>query len=327
MILDFEKPIKLLHNKLDELKKLYQDTKQPSLEKKINKLSTKIKNLTLETFNNISNWQKIQVSRHSDRPYTLDYIKNIAQDFIEIHGDRLQGDDKTIVGGLGKIDDKITVMFIGHQKGRDLSERQKRNFGMASPCGYRKSLRLMKMAEHFEIPIVIFIDTPGANLSIESEEFGIAEAIANNLQSMVNINVPILSFIIGEGGSGGALALAMGDKVFMLENSWFSVISPESASVVLCKSPDYKEQMSNMLHLTANEMLKLNIVDEVISEPIGGAHSDILGMSEILKSKILTELHILEKHKKSLLKNRINKYLTLNDKIEEIIMKSYQTKK
>ena len=317
MILDFEKPIKLLNDKLSELKNLYQQTEDASLQKTIETLSEKIKTLTQETFSNISNWQKVQVARHSDRPYTLDYINFIAQDFIEIHGDRLQGNDKTIVGGLGKVNEK-TIMFIGQQKGRDLKERQKRNFGMASPCGYRKALRLMKMAEHFEIPVVIFIDTPGANLSIESEKFGIAEAIANNIQSMVQINVPIICFVIGEGGSGGALALAMGDKIFMLENSWFSVISPESASTILCKDPNYKEQMASMLHLTANDMLDLKIIDDIIKEPLGGAHSNAIEMAETLKIKILKEIQDLEKHKKSLLKNRLNKYLTLNDKIEKI---------
>ncbi|MDR2402359.1 MAG: acetyl-CoA carboxylase carboxyltransferase subunit alpha [Cytophagales bacterium] len=319
MILDFEKPIKLLNDKLDELKKLYQQKEDTSLGETIKTLSEKIKTLTWNTFKNISSWQKVQVARHSDRPYTLDYINLMVQDFIEIHGDRLQGDDKTIIGGLGKIDGK-TIMFIGHQKGGDLRERQKRNFWMASPCGYRKSLRLMKMAEHFEVPVVIFIDMPGANLNIDSEKFGIAEAIAKNLQAMVKINVPLISFVIGEGGSGGALALAMGDKIFMLENSWFSVISPESAATILCKNSDYKEQMSMMLHLTAKEMLELKIIDDIVNEPLGGVHSNISEMSKILKIKILKEIRDLERHKRSLLKNRWNKYLTLNDGIEKIFM-------
>ena len=252
----------------------------------IQALERKIQNLKKETFENLTGWQRVQLSRHPDRPYTLDYIYEITTDFIEIHGDRTVGDDKAMIGGLGSIDGQ-TFMLIGQQKGRNTKQRQMRNFGMANPEGYRKALRLMKIAEKFNKPIITFIDTPGAFPGLEAEERGQGEAIARNLKEMFMLKVPVICIIIGEGASGGALGIAIGDRVLMLENTWYSVISPESCSSILWRSWDYKEQAAEVLKLTAKDMLSNKLIDGIIKEPIGGAHNDVKGMAKEVKRVIL----------------------------------------
>ena len=269
--LDFELPIKELEDQLSECKILGEksDVDMTDTCKKIQKkLNTAIK----ETYSNLSPWQKVQMSRHPDRPYTLDYINSIFKDsFIELHGDRNFKDDKAMIGGLGKINDQ-TFMFIGQQKGNNTKARQYRNFGMSNPEGYRKALRLMKKAEKFNIPVVTLIDTPGAYPGMEAEERGQGEAIARNIFEMTKLKVPIIVLIVGEGASGGALGIGVGDKVMMLENTWYSVISPESCSSILWRSWEYKEVAASALKLTAKDMKKMKLVDEIIKEPLGGAH-------------------------------------------------------
>jgi len=288
MLLDFEKPIAELENKLDDMKHLAQDSDK-EVQAAIKALEKKIKDLKKETFENLTGWQRVQLSRHPDRPYTLDYIYEITSDFIELHGDRTVADDKAIVGGLGTIDGQ-TFMLIGQQKGRNTKQRQLRNFGMANPEGYRKALRLMKIAEKFNKPIVTFIDTPGAFPGLEAEERGQAEAIARNLKEMFTLKVPIICIVIGEGASGGALGIAIGDRVMMLENSWYSVISPENCSTILWRSWDYKEQAAELLKLTGKDMLELKLIDGIIKEPIGGAHNDVKWMAAEVK-KVIMEQH------------------------------------
>ena len=269
--LDFELPIKELEDQLSECKILGEksDVDMTDTCKKIQKkLNTAIK----ETYSDLSPWQKVQMSRHPDRPYTLDYINSIFKDsFIELHGDRNFKDDKAMIGGLGKIDDQ-TFMFIGQQKGNNTKTRQYRNFGMSNPEGYRKALRLMKKAEKFNIPVVTLIDTPGAYPGMEAEERGQGEAIARNIFEMTKLKVPIIVLIVGEGASGGALGIGVGDKVMMLENTWYSVISPESCSSILWRSWEYKEVAASALKLTAKDMKKMKLVDKIIKEPLGGAH-------------------------------------------------------
>jgi len=288
MLLDFEKPIAELENKLDDMKHLAQDSDK-EVQAAIKALEKKIKDLKKETFENLTGWQRVQLSRHPDRPYTLDYIYEITSDFIELHGDRTVADDKAIVGGLGTIDGQ-TFMLIGQQKGRNTKQRQLRNFGMANPEGYRKALRLMKIAEKFNKPIVTFIDTPGAFPGLEAEERGQGEAIARNLKEMFMLKVPIICIVIGEGASGGALGIAIGDRVMMLENSWYSVISPENCSTILWRSWDYKEQAAELLKLTGKDMLELKLIDGIIKEPIGGAHNDVKWMASEVK-KVIIEQH------------------------------------
>lgn len=292
MVLEFEKPIADLELKLQEMKDLAK-SRNIDLSADIHSLEEKIQTLKKETFQNLTRWQRVQLSRHADRPYALDYIYEITNDFIEIHGDRTVGDDKAMIGGLGDIDGR-TVMFIGQQKGRNTKQRQERNFGMANPEGYRKALRLMKMAEKFGKPIVTLIDTPGAFPGLEAEERGQGEAIARNLKEMFNLKVPVICVIIGEGASGGALGIAIGDRVFMLENTWYSVISPESCSSILWRSWDYKEQAAEALKLTATDMLKHKLIDGIISEPLGGAHKNLKAMSHTLKSTIQEALRELD---------------------------------
>lgn len=292
MVLEFEKPIADLELKLQEMKDLAK-SRNIDLSADIHSLEEKIQTLKKETFQNLTRWQRVQLSRHADRPYALDYIYEITNDFIEIHGDRTVGDDKAMIGGLGDIDGR-TVMFIGQQKGRNTKQRQERNFGMANPEGYRKALRLMKMAEKFGKPIVTLIDTPGAFPGLEAEERGQGEAIARNLKEMFNLKVPVICVIIGEGASGGALGIAIGDRVFMLENTWYSVISPESCSSILWRSWDYKEQAAEALKLTATDMLKNKLIDGIISEPLGGAHKNLKAMSYTLKSTIQEALRELD---------------------------------
>ncbi|WP_114751914.1 acetyl-CoA carboxylase carboxyltransferase subunit alpha [Pleomorphovibrio marinus] len=292
MVLEFEKPIADLEHKLREMKELAKG-KNIDLSSDIESLEDKLKTLKKETFQNLTRWQRVQLSRHSDRPYALDYIYEITKDFIELHGDRNVKDDKAMVGGLGDIDGK-TVMFIGQQKGRNTKQRQERNFGMANPEGYRKALRLMKIAEKFNKPIITLIDTPGAFPGLEAEERGQGEAIALNLREMFKLKVPVICIIIGEGASGGALGIAIGDKVFMLENTWYSVISPESCSSILWRSWDYKEQAAEALKLTASDMLNHKLIDGIIEEPLGGAHKDMKTMANLVKSTIKSSLEELE---------------------------------
>jgi acetyl-CoA carboxylase carboxyl transferase subunit alpha len=270
------------------------DDSDENVTKAIQALDKKITELKKETFENLTGWQRVQLSRHPDRPYTLDYIYEITTDFIELHGDRTVSDDKAMIGGLGTIESQ-TFMFIGQQKGRNTKQRQMRNFGMANPEGYRKALRLMKMAEKFNKPIVTFIDTPGAFPGLEAEERGQGEAIARNLKEMFMLKVPVICIIIGEGASGGALGIAIGDRVLMLENTWYSVISPESCSSILWRSWDYKEQAAEVLKLTSNDMLKNKLIDGIVKEPLGGAHTDLKVMSEELKKVILNNFQELNK--------------------------------
>ena len=292
-LLEFEKPIAELEDKLIEMRKLALEN-NVDVSVTVASLTDKILELKQETFANLTRWQRVQLSRHPDRPYTFDYIEKMCQEFIEIHGDRNVGDDKAMVGGFGNLDDDFSVMFIGQQKGRNTKQRQMRNFGMPNPEGYRKALRLMKMAEKFNKPIVCLIDTPGAFPGLEAEERGQGEAIARNIRDMFMLTVPVICIIIGEGASGGALGIAVGDKVLMMENTWYSVISPESCSSILWRSWNYKEQAAEALKLTANDMLSNGLIDGIIPEPLGGAHLDMDAAASILKNVIKKELIALQ---------------------------------
>lgn len=292
-LLEFEKPIAELESKLAEMRRLATEN-NVDVSEPAQVLEQRIAELRRETFDNLTRWQRVQLSRHPDRPYTLDYIELMCQQFIELHGDRTVADDKAIVGGFGEIDGK-SVMIIGQQKGRNTKQRQFRNFGMPNPEGYRKALRLMKLAEKFNKPVITLIDTPGAFPGLEAEERGQGEAIARNLREMFMLKVPVLCIIIGEGASGGALGIAIGDRVMMLENTWYSVISPESCSSILWRSWEYKEQAAEALKLTANDMYGNGLVDTIIPEPLGGAHLDYQAMTQVLKRVILSSLEELEK--------------------------------
>jgi acetyl-CoA carboxylase carboxyl transferase subunit alpha len=315
MLLEFEKPIADLELKLQEMKELAKG-KNIDLSGDIQSLEDKIQILKKETFQNLTRWQRVQLSRHADRPYALDYIYEITKDFIELHGDRTVKDDKAMIGGLGDIDGR-TVMFIGQQKGRNTKQRQERNFGMANPEGYRKALRLMKMAEKFGKPIVTLIDTPGAFPGLEAEERGQGEAIARNLKEMFMLKVPVICIVIGEGASGGALGIAIGDRVLMLENTWYSVISPESCSSILWRSWDYKEQAAEALKLTANDMKNNGLVDGIIEEPLGGAHKDMKKMSRSLKQAIVEALNELDQMTpEARIDQRIDKFCSMGVFVE-----------
>ena len=285
MMLEFEKPIAELEEKLNQMKALAKDS-EVDVSEAARKLEQKIVELKKETFSNLTRWQRVQLSRHPDRPYTLDYIYELTGEFVEQHGDRAVKDDKAMVGGFGNIDGQ-TFMLIGQQKGRNTKQRQERNFGMANPDGYRKALRLMKLAEKFKKPIVTFIDTPGAFPGIEAEERGQGEAIARNLKEMFMLTVPVICVIIGEGASGGALGIAIGDRILMMENTWYSVISPESCSSILWRSWDYKEQAAEALKLTAKDMLENKLIDGVIEEPLGGAHTNMKAAAASVKKAII----------------------------------------
>ena len=289
--LDFEKPIKDLYDQIEQLK-LTAEKNKIDLSDSVRQLEEKILDKKKEITQNLSSWQKVQLSRHPDRPYTLSYIERICTDFVELHGDRNFKDDKAIVGGFGKIDGN-TVMILGQQKGNNTKTRKLRNFGMANPEGYRKALRLMKLAEKFNKPIVCLIDTPGAFPGIEAEERGQGEAIARNIRDMFMLKVPVICIIIGEGASGGALGIAVGDRVLMMENTWYSVISPESCSSILWRSWDYKEQAAEALKLTADDMLKNGLIDGIISEPLGGAHLAPDVAAQNIKKVIISELKVL----------------------------------
>jgi acetyl-CoA carboxylase carboxyl transferase subunit alpha len=295
MVLEFEKPIADLELKVLEMIHLANE-RNIDLSSDIKSLEEKLQLLKKETFQNLTRWQRVQLSRHADRPYALDYIYEMTNDFIELHGDRTVRDDKAMVGGIGDIDGR-SVMFIGQQKGRNTKLRQERNFGMANPEGYRKALRLMKMAEKFNKPIITLIDTPGAYPGIGAEERGQGEAIAKNLREMFKLKVPVICIIIGEGASGGALGIAIGDKVMMLENSWYSVISPENCSTILWRSWDHKEQAAEALKLTGPDMLKNQLIDAIIEEPLGGAHRNMKDMAMRIKEKINDSLVELDKVK------------------------------
>ena len=306
--LDFELPIKELIDQLDKTLEIGKETNSNvnDLKKEIQR---KIKIKKKEIYQNLTPWQIVQLSRHPDRPYTLDYIKNLTNgSFIELHGDRNFKDDKAMIGGLGKIGDQ-SFMFIGQQKGHNTKDRQYRNFGMANPEGYRKALRLMKMAEKYNIPVVTLVDTPGAYPGLEAEERGQGEAIARNILEMTRLKVPIITVIIGEGASGGALGIGVGDTVLMLENTWYSVISPESCSSILWRSWEYKEVAASALKLTAKDMKKMNLVDKVIREPEGGAHRNKLKTFEAVKLNILSAFDTLSKlSSEKLVLKRMDKY-------------------
>lgn len=307
MLLDFEKPIAELEAKLEDMKKIAQES-DVDVKDAVKSLETKIRNLKKETFSNLTRWQRVQLSRHPERPYTLDYIYEMSDDFVELHGDRTVKDDKAIVGGFATLN-KQTFMMIGQQKGRNTKQRQLRNFGMANPEGYRKALRLMKLAEKFNKPIVTLIDTPGAFPGLEAEERGQGEAIARNLKEMFMLKVPVICIIIGEGASGGALGIGIGDRVLMLENTWYSVISPENCSTILWRSWDYKEEAAEAMRVTAHDMLDLKLIDGIINEPLGGAHSDLKGMSKELKKVIINhanELQLLPTEER--IEKRIDKF-------------------
>lgn len=292
--LDFELPIKDIIDQIDKCKSIEDETNVDTT-KTFNLLQKKLHETKKSIYSNLTPWQRVQLSRHPNRPYTLDYIKNISGDsFLELHGDRNVSDDKAMIGGFGKIDNQ-TFMIIGTQKGYNTKTRQFRNFGMANPEGYRKALRLMKHAEKFNIPIISFIDTPGAYPGLEAEERGQGEAIARNLFEMMSLKVPIIVVIIGEGASGGALGIGIGDCILMLENTWYSVISPESCSSILWRSWDYKEQAAEALKLTADDMYKNKLIDKIIKEPFGGAHYNPEEISVIVKEEILNSFKKLQR--------------------------------
>ncbi|WP_392552361.1 acetyl-CoA carboxylase carboxyl transferase subunit alpha [Orbus wheelerorum] len=293
--LDFEKPIAELEAKIDSLKNMdSQEVKLDiNLDDEIKLLNKKSKELTKKIFSNLTPWQVAQLARHPNRPYTLDYIKEIFTDFDELHGDRAYADDKAIIGGMARIGDR-PVVIIGHQKGRETKSKIYRNFGMPAPEGYRKALRLMQLAERFHLPIITFIDTPGAYPGIGAEERGQSEAIARNLREMSRLNVPIICTVIGEGGSGGALALGVGDKVNMLQYSTYSVISPEGCASILWKSADKASLAAEAMNMTADKLLKLNLIDSLITEPLGGAHRNYTAISASLKKQLLNDLDELE---------------------------------
>ncbi len=305
LVLDFEKPILELEQKLEEMRRYAEN---PDVAAEIAKLEKKVDKLQQSVFSGLTRWQRVQLARHSDRPYSLEYIQLLTKDFIELHGDRSYRDDKAIVGGFANLEGR-PVMFIGHQKGRDTKSNILRNFGMPNPEGYRKALRLMKLAEKFGRPVVTLLDTPGAYPGLEAEERGQAEAIARNLLEMSRLRVPIVVVIIGEGASGGALGIGIGDRILMLENTWYSVISPESCSSILWRSWDYKEQAAEALQLTADDLKKQGIVDVIVPEPPGGAHRNPEKMAAILKEILVEELKALGKFKpEKLIEKRIEKF-------------------
>jgi acetyl-CoA carboxylase carboxyl transferase subunit alpha len=305
VVLEFERPIIELEQKIEEMRK-YADNLDIADE--IETLEKKVDQLRSSIYSNLTRWQRVQLARHPERPYTLDYIQMIVDGFVELHGDRTFGDDKAIVGGFGKID-KETVLVLGHQKGRDTKSNLFRNFGMPNPEGYRKALRLMKLAAKFHRPVVTLLDTPGAYPGIEAEERGQAEAIARNLFEMSHLPVPIVVVVIGEGASGGALGIGVGDRILMFENAWYSVIAPESCSSILWRSWDYKEQAAEALKLTAPDLVDQGIVDRIVPEPQGGAHRNPEEAGSILKKILIDELRTLKKVKTDkLIAQRIEKF-------------------
>jgi acetyl-CoA carboxylase carboxyl transferase subunit alpha len=310
IILEFEKPVFELEQKIEEVKKLGQTL---DLSREIKTLEQKLDQTKQRVYKNLTRWQKVQIARHPERPYTLDYISMMTTDFIELHGDRSFRDDKALVGGFAMLDQEA-VMIIGTQKGRDTKQNVYRNFGMLNPEGYRKALRLMKLAAKFKKPIITLIDTPGAYPGLEAEERGQAEAIARNLFEMSHLPTPIIITIIGEGASGGALGIGIGDRVLMMENCWFSVIAPESCSSILWRSWDYKEQAAEALKLTAPDLLDQGIIDRIIPEPFGGAHRDPAQSASVLKDTLIEEIKKLKKlSPEKLIEKRIEKYSKMGE--------------
>jgi acetyl-CoA carboxylase carboxyl transferase subunit alpha len=308
VVLDFERPILELEKKIEEMRK-YADNLD--IAEEITTLEKKVDTLRENVFSNLTRWQRVQLARHPERPYSLDYIHLMTTDFVELHGDRHFGDDKAIVGGFGNIDGQ-TIMLIGHQKGRDTKSNLYRNFGMPNPEGYRKALRLMKLAAKFGKPVVTLLDTPGAFPGLEAEERGQAEAIARNLFEMSHLPVPIIVVIIGEGASGGALGIGVGDRVLMFENAWYSVIAPESCSSILWRSWEYKEQAAESLKLTAPDLLEQKIIDRIVPEPPGGAHRNHEAAAGTLKNILKEELKALKRLKlERLIKLRIDKFSSM----------------
>ena len=312
---DFEKPIADLLLQIEKVKQVSEKTKV-DMGATIAELEAKLDFARHDVYSNLTGWQNVQISRHPDRPYTLSYIEMICDDFIEMHGDRTVKDDKAIVGGFASIGGQ-TVMVIGHQKGVNTKMRQYRNFGMSNPEGYRKALRLMKLAEKFNKPVITFIDTPGAYPGLEAEERGQGEAIARNLLEMSVLKVPILCFIVGEGASGGALGIGIGDRVYMLEHTWYSVISPESCSSILWRSWDFKEKAADCLKLTANDMYANKLIDGIIKEPLGGAHHNPEQMAKTIQTKIIDDLILLLKQDiDQVIADRIEKFCSMGVVVE-----------
>lgn len=311
--LDFELPVKELNDQLEKCQQIGKES-EIDVSDTIKNIEQKLVNKKKEIYGNLSAWQRVQLSRHPNRPYTLDYIKSLCGDtFLELFGDRGVKDDKAMIGGLGKIGNQ-SFMFIGQQKGYNTKTRQYRNFGMANPEGYRKALRLMKMAEKFGIPVVSFIDTPGAYPGLEAEERGQGEAIARNILEMFRLQVPLITIIIGEGASGGALGIGVGDRVFMLENTWYSVISPESCSSILWRSWEYKERAADALKLTSIDMKKNKLIDDIIPEPLGGAHYDRETTFETVRETIIDTYNELSKIPlEKLLTERMAKYEAMGE--------------
>ena len=305
-MLEFEEPIKNLENKIEELRNIGSDN-QVNIVEEINVLQKKCNKLIEDIYSNLTPWQITQIARHPDRPYTLDYIKNIFKNFHELHGDRSYADDSAIISGIAQFNN-LSVAIVGHEKGRGTNEKIKRNFGMARPEGFRKALRVMRLAERFNMPIITFIDTPGAYPGIDAEERGQSEAIANNLLEMSDLSVPILSYVIGEGGSGGALAIGVCDHLSMLEYSVYSVISPEGCASILWKSPENAHLAAEAMCITAENLQKLKLIDELIPEPLGGAHRNITQISKAISSSISKNLDIYHAIDKDvLIRNRKDK--------------------
>ena len=312
---DFEKPIADLQLQIDKVKQVADKTRV-DMSSTLAELETRMEATRQEVYSNLTGWQNVQISRHPERPYTLSYIEMICDDFIEMHGDRTVKDDKAIVGGFASIGGQ-TVMIIGHQKGVNTKMRQYRNFGMANPEGYRKALRLMRLAEKFNKPVITFIDTPGAYPGLEAEERGQGEAIARNLLEMSVLRVPILCFVVGEGASGGALGLGIGDRVYMLEHTWYSVISPESCSSILWRSWDFKERAADCLKLTADDMLSNKLIDGILKEPLGGAHHDPERMAKTIQDRIIKDLDsLLKRDIDEVINERIEKFCAMGVVVE-----------
>jgi len=288
-VLDFEKPLLELEEKLAQMRAV---ADQLNIAAELEQLEQRVEQLRRQIYGSLTRWQRVQIARHPERPYTLDYVQHVFSDFVELHGDRCFGDDPAIVGGLARFEGQ-TVVVVGHQKGRTTQENLRRNFGMPNPEGYRKALRLFRLAEKFRKPLITFLDTPGAFPGIEAEERGQAEAIARNLYEMARLQTPILVIVIGEGGSGGALGIGVGDRVLMLQYAWYSVIAPESCSSILWRSWDFKEQAAEELELCAEDLLRLGVIDRVVPEPLGGAHRDPEQMYRILRDVLREELALL----------------------------------
>lgn len=307
-VLDFERPLLELEQKLEEMRAL---SAQLDIAEEICELEQKLEELRQQVYSSLTRWQRVQIARHPERPYTLDYVQHVFTDFVELHGDRCYGDDPAIVGGLARFEG-IPVVVVGHQKGRDTKENLRRNFGMPNPEGYRKALRLFRLAEKFRKPVITFLDTPGAYPGIGAEERGQAEAIARNLFEMARLQTPIVVVIIGEGGSGGALGIGVGDRILMLQYAWYSVIAPESCSSILWRSWDFKEQAAEELELCAEDLLRLGVIDCIVPEPLGGAHRNPQQMYQILREVLRQELlPLLKRPVEELVRQRQEKFFRM----------------